>query len=385
VTITSRARRRQVRFQKERRTTARSRNHDEDERLLPALSSGQNVHSPANRSAEDGGLHHCMSAADFQSALNPAASESAHIAQLWWTFFWVTLVIFALVAIFLFIAILRNTRRAPEDPQVSIVPEPAQATEKRAAKVVSALVVITVLVLFALLVGDFFTGNAIYATPDPNALAIKITGHQWWWEVQYEDPQPSEIMTTANEIHVPVGKPVKLELQSSDVIHSFWVPNIHGKKDLVPGHPTTTWFTARRIGEYRGQCAEYCGEQHAHMRLVFVAESADAFSNWLAAQKKSGVEPMSDSQRRGRDVFLASQCVMCHTIQGTKARATLGPDLTHIAARKMIAAGELPNNRGYLAGWILNASALKPGVRMPPNQLSSDDLNALLDYLESLK
>src|ERR1041384_3427636 len=326
-----------------------------------------------------------MNAAEFQSALNPAASESAHIVHLWWIFFWVTLVIFALVAIFLFIAVLRNIRRAPDGPEAAILPEPPQATENRAAKLVSALVVITVLILFALLIGDFFIGNAIYATPDPNALAIKITGHQWWWEVQYQDPQPSEIMTTANEIHVPVGKPVKLELQSTDVIHSFWVPNIHGKKDLVPGHPTTTWFTARRPGEFRGQCAEYCGEQHAHMRIVLVVESPDAFSSWLAAQKKSAPEPTSDSQRHGRDVFLASQCVMCHTIKGTKARATVAHDLTHIAARKMIAAGELPNTRGYLAGWILNASALKPGVRMPPNQLSSDDLNSLLDYLESLK
>jgi cytochrome c oxidase subunit 2 len=326
-----------------------------------------------------------MSAAEFQSALNPAASESAHIAHLWWIFFWVTLVIFALVAVFLFIAILRNLRRVPDDPERAIIPEPAQATESRATKVVSALVVITVLILFALLIGDFFTGNAIYATPDPKALAIKVTGHQWWWEVQYQDPQPSEIVTTANEIHVPVGKAVKLELQSTDVIHSFWVPNINGKKDLVPGHPTTTWFTARRAGEFRGQCAEYCGEQHAHMRMVFVAEPPDAFSNWLSAQKKPAPEPSSDSQRRGREVFLASQCVMCHTIQGTKARATLGPDLTHIGARKMIAAGELQNTRGYLAGWILNAPALKPGVRMPPNQMSADDLNALLDYLESLK
>jgi cytochrome c oxidase subunit II len=326
-----------------------------------------------------------MNAADFQSALNPAASESAHIVHLWWIFFSVMLVIFALVAIFLFIAILRNKSRTRDDPRLDVNADPAQATESRATNVVSALVVVTVLILFALLIGDFFTGNAIYATPDPNALAIKITGHQWWWEVEYQDPQPSEIVTTANEIHVPVGKPVKLELQSSDVIHSFWVPNIHGKKDLVPGHPTTTWFTARRTGEFRGQCAEYCGEQHAHMRLVFVSQPAEEFEFWLAAQKQSAPQPRTDSQRRGREVFLSAQCVMCHTIQGTKARATLGPDLTHIAGRKMIAAGELPNTRGYLAGWILNASALKPGVRMPPNQLSSDDLNSLLDYLESLK
>jgi cytochrome c oxidase subunit 2 len=192
-------------------------------------------------------------------------------------------------------------------------------------------------------------------------------------------------MITANEIHVPVGKTVKLELQSSDVIHSFWVPNIHGKKDLVPGHPTTTWFTANRAGEFRGQCAEYCGEQHAHMRLVFFAQPTDAFSDWLSAQKKSAAQPSTESQRRGREVFLRSQCVMCHTIQGTNARAALGPDLTHIGSREMIGAGELPNTRGYLAGWILNATALKPGAQMPPNQLSSNDLNALLDYLESLK
>src|SRR5438067_189022 len=216
-----------------------------------------------------------MNAAQFQSALNPAAAESAHIVHLWWIFFWVTLVIFALVAVFLLIAILRNIRRGPDDAQLEIFAEPTQATETRGRNVVSALVIVTVLILFALLIADFITGNAIYATPAPNALAIKITGHQWWWEVEYKDPQPSEIMTTANELHVPIGKTVKLELQSAD--------------------------------------------------------------------------------------------------------------LTHIASRKMLGAGELPNTRGYLAGWILNASALKPGVHMPPTQLSSDDLNALLDYLESLK
>jgi cytochrome c oxidase subunit 2 len=320
-----------------------------------------------------------------QSALNPATAESARIFHLWWIFFWVMTAIFLLVAIFLFIAILRNISRASDDPQSDLMAEPTQPGESRARNVVSALVIVTVLILFALLIADFFAGNAIYATPDPHALAIKVTGHQWWWEVEYQDPQPSEIMTTANEIHVPLGKPVKLELQSGDVIHSFWVPNIHGKKDLVPGHPTTTWFTANRAGEFRGQCAEYCGEQHAHMRLVFVTQSSEAFSNWLSAQKKSAPEPRTDSQRHGREVFLTSQCVMCHTIQGTSARATLGPDLTHVGGRSMIGAGELPNTRGYLAGWILNASALKPGARMPPNQLSSDDLNALLDYLESLK
>ncbi|HZR04411.1 MAG TPA: cytochrome c oxidase subunit II [Candidatus Udaeobacter sp.] len=321
----------------------------------------------------------------MQSALSPAAAEAAHIYHLWRVFLCVMVAIYVLVAIVLFIAILRNRNRATDETGMELIAEPKQASERRATHVVSTLVIVTVLILFALLIADFFTGNAIYATPDPNALSIKITGHQWWWEVEYQDPQPSEVMTTANEIHVPVGKPVKLELQSTDVIHSFWVPNINGKKDLVPGHPTTTWFTGNRAGEFRGQCAEYCGEQHAHMRMVFVAQSRDAFGDWLKAQKKSAAEPRTESQRRGREVFLAAQCVMCHTIQGTNARARLGPDLTHIGSRIMIGAGEFPNTRGYLAGWISNASALKPGARMPPNQLSSDDLNALLDYLESLK
>jgi len=319
----------------------------------------------------------------IQSALNPAAVEAAHIARLWWIFFWVTLLIFALVTLALVFAFVRHARDATSEPQ--IIGEPDARSQSRTAAVVWSLVAMTVAILFALLIIDFFTGNKIYAAPDANALGIKITGHQWWWEIEYQNPQPSEIVATANEIHVPVGKPVKFELQSVDVIHSFWVPNMHGKKDLVPGHPTTTWFTATRAGEFRGQCAEYCGEQHAHMRLVFVAEPAPQFDHWLSEQKRSAPEPASDSARRGRDIFVSRQCVMCHAIQGTNARATLGPDLTHLASRKMIAAGELPNTRGYLAGWILNAQVLKPGTQMPPTQLGADDLNALLDYLESLK
>jgi cytochrome c oxidase subunit 2 len=318
-----------------------------------------------------------------QSALDPAAAEAAQIAHLWWIFFWVTLSIFVLVAIALLVAIVRHGRRRASEPE--IIGEPDAQVQRRTGAIVWTLVGLTVAILFALLISDFFTGNAIYAAPDPNALAIKITGHQWWWEIEYEDPQPSEIMTTANEIHVPVGKAVKFELQSVDVIHSFWVPNMHGKKDLVPGHPTTTWFTATRAGEFRGQCAEYCGEQHAHMRLAFVSESPAQFDQWLTEQKQTAPEPVTDSQRRGRDIFVSRQCVMCHTIQGTMARATLGPDLTHVASRKTLAAGELPNTRGYLAGWILNAQVLKPGTQMPPTQLSANDLNALLDYLETLK
>jgi cytochrome c oxidase subunit 2 len=219
-----------------------------------------------------------------------------------------------------------------------------------------------------------------------NPVVIKITGHQWWWQVEYEnEAEPSKMMTTANELHVPVGRPVKLNLQSSDVIHSFWVPNMHGKKDLVPGHPTDMWLRATQPGRFRGQCAEFCGLQHAHMRLTFVAEPSEQFDQWMQGQSSDAPPPVTPTAHRGLDVFMSNQCMMCHAISGTNARATVGPDLTHIGSRAMLASGAIPNTRGYLAGWIANPQNIKPGVRMPPNALASDDLNALLDYLESLK
>jgi cytochrome c oxidase subunit 2 len=192
-------------------------------------------------------------------------------------------------------------------------------------------------------------------------------------------------VTTANEIHVPVGRAVEFELTSVDVIHSFWAPNFHGKKDLVPGHPTTHWFKAERAGTFRGQCAEFCGMQHAHMRFVIVSEPPAEFNAWLDAQRQSAPAPQTDAQKRGQQVFLNSSCVLCHTVQGTPARGMVGPDLTHIAGRKMLAAGTMPNTEGHLGGWIIDPQQIKPGVRMPQNQLSAADLRALLDYLESLQ
>lgn len=323
------------------------------------------------------------SAVTMQNALDPAAMEAARIAHLWWLFFWVLMMVFALVAIFLFFAILRN-RRPAAAPEITDKPEPQD--EARLTSVVMSAVIVTVLTLFVLLVIDFFTGHAVYSvSEDPNALEIKITGHQWWWEVQYQDPQPSNIMTTANEVHIPIGRTIKLDLSSDDVIHSLWIPNFNGKKDLIPGQPTSTYIIANREGEFRGQCAEYCGEQHAHMRLVFVAEKPEKFEQWLNARRQSSLPPQTETQRRGRELFVTSQCVMCHTVQGTNARAALGPDLTHIASREWLAAGALPNTRLNMARWISNPQDYKPAARMPANPFPPDALNALLDYLESLK
>jgi cytochrome c oxidase subunit II len=327
-----------------------------------------------------------LAAADvMQNALQPAAREAGHIANLWWLFFWVLTTVFVAVAVALFIALSKRSRHDAGDAQLDIIADSPSQTNSRTTAVVTSCVIITVLILFTLLVIDFLAGNKIYAKPDPNALAIRVRGHQWWWEVEYSNPTPSEIMTTANEIHVPVGRPVKLELESTDVIHSFWVPNMHGKKDLVPGHPATTWFMANREGEFRGQCAEYCGEQHAHMRMIFVAQKESDFEQWLAASKKSAPEPTTEVQRRGRELFISRQCVMCHALEGTDARAVLGPDLTHVASRSLIAAGEIPNTHDNMVRWIRNPQKIKPGTQMPPSDFSDDDLNALAAYMESLK
>ncbi|MFL6541981.1 MAG: cytochrome c oxidase subunit II [Chthoniobacterales bacterium] len=325
---------------------------------------------------------------DAQYALAPAGEQATRIAHLWWIYFWVLSAIFVLVAIFLFLALLRRTHAS--EPIGTPPPEPR---ERRISGFVIGCVIATVVILFALLITDFFSGRAIYALGETDLhpengdeLEIKIIGHQWWWEVEYENQQqPSKMLTTANEVHVPVGRAVKLDLESHDVIHSFWVPNMHGKKDLVPGHPTYMWLRAEKPGTFRGQCAEFCGLQHAHMRLTFVADGPDAFSKWMSSASTDAPQPTTDSERRGQQVFMSNQCMMCHNINGTNARATVGPDLTHIASRDLLAGGAIPNTRGYLAGWIANPQNIKPGVRMPPNELASDDLNALVDYLETLK
>jgi cytochrome c oxidase subunit 2 len=250
---------------------------------------------------------------------------------------------------------------------------------------VAAAVGVSAVMLIGLLFASVVTGRAVGTRPGPEALSIEITGNQWWWHVEYDNPDPSLRVTTANEIHIPVGRPVVITLQSNDVIHSFWVPNLHGKMDLIPGRVNSTWLTADRPGVYRGQCAEYCGVQHAHMALTVIAEPAPAFEQWLSAQRQPAPPPATPEQARGLDVVERGPCAMCHTIAGTQAGARLGPDLTHFASRSTIGAGTAPNTRGYLGGWIADPQHLKPGNRMPPTGLSPADLQAVIAYLETLK
>jgi cytochrome c oxidase subunit 2 len=317
-----------------------------------------------------------------QSAVDPAGVQADRIHGLWTLFLWTLAVVYALVMATLAYAAFRPRPKGTSDEPVTA---PPVDQELRKGIIVSAAVVVVVLILFVFLFADFVTGRRIDALASADDPTIKVTAHQWWWEVQYDDPTPSNIVITANELHVPVGRAVRIELESPDVIHSFWVPNLHGKTDAIPGQTTRLNLRADRPGVFWGQCAEFCGLQHANMRLVVVAEPEGDFRKWLAARRQPAAEPVTEGQKRGQQVFLTNTCKMCHSVQGTPAGSRVGPDLTHVASRPRIAAGTLPTSRGHLAGWVTDPHGIKPGVRMAVNPLRPDDLQALLDYLESLK
>jgi cytochrome c oxidase subunit 2 len=223
----------------------------------------------------------------------------------------------------------------------------------------------------------------VNAPPGPAALTIEVTGEQWWWKARYLDKDPSRILTTANEIHIPVGKPVRVELLGADVIHSFWVPSLAGKTDAIPGQVNTAWIEASAPGRYRGQCAEYCGTQHAHMGFDIVADPPDAFAKWLGAQLAPAQEPMSEELKQGERDF-EFHCGACHTVRGTMAGGTVGPDLTHVMSRQSIAADTAPNSESMLAAWIANPQAIKPGTHMPTLQLPGRKIGDISAYLATL-
>jgi len=220
----------------------------------------------------------------------------------------------------------------------------------------------------------------------PDSAEIQVTAQQWWWDVRYRVSGSSQSFTTANEIHVPVGETVRISVGSADVIHSFWIPQLHPKIDAIPGRTNTLVIQATAEGRYRGECAEYCGAQHAHMAFVVVAERAEKYRAWLSRMGQPAGAPADSSAALGQRLFMHQSCSFCHTVRGTEARGTVAPDLTHLASRETIAAGLLPNNRGNLQGWVVNAPSLKPGTIMPAmNRFTGRELNALVNFLESLR
>jgi cytochrome c oxidase subunit II len=317
-----------------------------------------------------------------QAALNAKGLQAARIERLWWLMFSIILAVYVVVLGWMGTAVYRARTHRPEN---EIPPQVNTIADQRMTKVVGVAIGATVVLLFVMLTASVVTGHAIANLSSKNPVSINVIGHQWWWEVEYEATQADQTVITANEIHIPVGQPVVIKTSSQDVIHSFWAPNLHGKRDLIPGYENAFWIQADEEGTFRGQCAEFCGHQHAHMGFFVVAESPAKFQAWLAHQVSTPPPPSDPIAKHGEEVFLSHTCVMCHTIRGSGAGARMGPDLTHIASRMTIAAATLPNTRGNLAGWILDSQSIKPGNKMPPNPLKSDDLNALLTYLETLQ
>jgi cytochrome c oxidase subunit 2 len=314
----------------------------------------------------------------WQSAFDAQAAQSEEIKRILLIFLVVSTAVWIVVMLVLLFGLLR--RRTPRERPLDF----HEAFEGRARNVILIAGIFTTVTVLALSVVSYGAQRTVFAN-DPAAVTVKVTGHQWWWEVQYQADSPHLSFTTANEIRVPVGQPVTVQLESADVIHSFWVPSLTGKMDLVTGQQNTVQFTAKNPGVYRGQCAEFCGAQHAHMAFTVTALQPNEYGRWRDQQNQNAHSPGDPLSIRGEQLFRGRGCGLCHTIRGTLAGGQLGPDLTHIASRDTIAAGTLPRNTGNLAAWIADPQHIKPGNLMPKTSLRSDELIAIVHYLEQLQ
>jgi len=306
----------------------------------------------------------------LQSVLHPAGADAAVISQFAWVLFGAATVIFVAVMALMALSLRDNAR--PLRPGLWIA---------------GAGVAFPVLVLSALLGWSTWRSAQLVPQSSQAVLSISVTARMWWWEVRYRDPAGGREIVTANEIHVPVGQAVYVGLNAADVIHSLWVPSLSGKRDMIPGRVTGLTLRADRPGVYRGQCAEFCGAQHANMALHVVALAPDAFRDWLRRQAQPARAPQGALLERGRAAFLEQRCQTCHTIRGVAETARLGPDLTHVGSRTHIGAGLLRTHQRTLAGWIADPQAVKPGVFMPAAAagIDGDTLGALAAYLEHLQ
>ena len=316
--------------------------------------------------------------AERPSSLTPQGPAAETLAWLWWVMFWLAAAVFVLVAVLLVVSSVRR-RDLPLSAD--------RLTGESLAGggnwlIVGGGVVLPAVVAVVLMVLMVTTGAELRALDNPSQpLVVEVTGHKFWWDVRYPDAG----VRTANEIQVPVGRPVEFHVTSADVIHSFWVPQLGGKIDMTPGEENTLRLQADEPGVYRGLCTEYCGIQHAHMHFIVVAVPPDEFDAWLAERAEPPPEPTDALEQQGLEVFEAFQCVYCHTVDGVSPDVDLGPDLTDFGSRLTIGAGMLENEPGNLADWILDPQAIKPGNRMPPTDLTDGELEALIAYLESLE
>jgi cytochrome c oxidase subunit 2 len=311
-----------------------------------------------------------MNETTIQSVLYPArGSAAALIHELGMVLYVGTAVIFLLVIGLMLYATFSGPRRI--DPRRWIV----------GGGLLFPIITLSVLLIYSLAIGD-----ALETQPAADPLRIHVTGKRWWWEVRYEPGDDSDAIVLANELRVPAGRPVHIELTTSDVIHSFWVPTLAGKVDMIPGRTNHLVIQAAEPGVYRGQCAEYCGGQHALMAFYVVAEPEPAFERWLAREARPASVPTDPFLRLGYDMFFRGGCQECHAIRGTPAESSVGPDLTHVGSRRSLGAGVVGNHIGTMAAWIAGAQDLKPGNLMPSmNVYTGRELRAISAWLESLE
>ena len=305
-----------------------------------------------------------------QSALEPAGKAAEHVAELFWAMsvgaaiIWVGVIGLAVYSI-------------------HIAPQPHG--RRAAVYIIGGGVVFPTVVLTGLLIYGLSMLPALIAPAPEGSPVVTVIGEQWWWRVRYQAPD-GEAVELANEIRMPVGQPVGFELTSPDVIHAFWIPPLGGKMDMIPGRTTRLALHATRTGEFRGQCAEYCGTSHALMAFPVVVMEPDAFAAWLEHQAAAAASPTTPEAERGRALFLAAGCGACHAVRGTPADGVIGPDLPHVGSRLSLGAGTLPNDADAFVKWIAETETVKPDVHMPPfGMLARDELHDLAAYLESLE
>jgi cytochrome c oxidase subunit 2 len=309
-----------------------------------------------------------------------AAGPRAHsILPLTWFMLLVSVVVCVVIGALLWKAIDRNRVR-----QGVKIEDVAPEHGRNGLRWISMGLWISAIPLAVSLVWTMLVLAAVAGPPLDPKLVLDITARQWWWDVRYNGVQPSDGFETANEIHIPVGQPVLVRLHTSDVIHSFWVPKLTGKTDVIPGQTNQSWMQASAAGRYLGQCSEYCGYQHAHMQFEVVAESPEDFLAWQDKQRQPAAAPQREAAERGLQM-IEFRCALCHQVRGTSAGAISGPDLTHLMSRRTLAAGTLANNPGNLGGWIQDPQDLKPGSLMPNQHLSPQQLSDVLAYLETLQ
>ena len=326
-------------------------------------------------------------------ALDPEGPVAKSAADLWWLMLALGVSVFVIFAVVLAVGLFR--KRPGDAPEAGLLGPNAMAgldgpkavdrphpPDRVGPWMVGGGVALPLVVIAIVFAATVHAMRDVPTSAPAGALVVEIVGHQWWWEVRY----PAEGITTANEMHIPVGRPVALQLTSADVIHSFWVPALGGKLDLLPDRTNTLVLEAEEPGRHLNRCAEFCGLQHALMGMDVVAEPPEAFASWVVAQQAPAPEPTATNAQRGRDVFLgAGGCASCHAVRGTDARGTAGPDLTHVAGRASLGAAAVPNTPDQRARWVSDPHAIKRGVAMPAPELSREELDAVLAYVGGLR